>query len=161
MYYFYYFSALNRTVTCCRTKTHMNYKDLYVSTDQVIQRGQCGGAQLNFGFLQQTINKCNAVKTQLTRHTGKPTAAGHCRLRSVSQVTTTKLDKRHPRSEPQFVGFVSSISAGYNPSRQHLDRLSANHILQPHKKTEEQQQTVNFLPSPIHLAQTNTEPIFS
>jgi hypothetical protein len=67
----------------------MSYRDLYVRTDQEIQRRQCGGAQLNFGFHQQTINKRNAVKTQLTRHTEKLTTAGHCRVRSVSQVKTT------------------------------------------------------------------------
>ena len=69
----------------------MNYRELYECTDQDIKRGQCAGAQLNFGFHQQAINKRNAVKTQLTRHTEKPTAAGHCRLRSVTQVKTTKI----------------------------------------------------------------------
>lgn len=117
----------------------MNYRDLYVCTDQEIQRRQCEGPQLNFGFHQQTINKGNAVKTKLTRHTEKPTAAGHCRLGTVSQVKT-KLGKKQSRSEPRFVGLVSSVSAGYNPSRQHGDRRSANNILQSCKKTQEQKQ---------------------
>jgi hypothetical protein len=47
-----------------------------VCTDQEIQRRQCEGAQLNFGFHQQTTNKRSAVKTELTRHTERPTAAG-------------------------------------------------------------------------------------
>jgi hypothetical protein len=87
-----------------------------VCTDREIQRRQYEGVQLNFGFNQQTTNKRNAVKTELTRHTERPTAAGHCRVRSVSQVKTTKLGTKQPRSEPRFVVFISSVSPGYSLS---------------------------------------------
>jgi len=111
-----------------------------VCTDQETQRTQCEGAQLNFGFHQQTINKRNAVKTELTRHTEKPTAAGLGRLSSVSQVKTTKLGKEQPRSDPRFVRFVF---VSFSASRQYIDRRSANQIFPSCKKIEEHQQPVN------------------